>query len=192
METMKKVYKIGDKIEDLEQLENIASGMVIKALKIIEVKGNNWATKIIEGKDIDTLEDLKQIVILELIENDYVISKECYRKVNKYLYNYKIEKVKNIEIVVNEEENHSNIDKFSYINYIKEENSIIENKQIAKKFSLDMLGLTEKQKEVLNIYSKLNSYEKTAEILGISKGATQTTIKRIKEKAFKCCYAMEY
>lgn len=192
MKTEKKVYKIGDKIEDLEQLENIASGMVIKALKICEVKGNNWATRIIEKKDVETFEDLKQIVILELIENDYVVSKECYRKVNKYLYNYKVEKVKNIEIVVNEEENYSNIDRYSYIDYIKSERNVIENKETAKRFSLDMLGLTEKQKEILNIYSKLNSYEKTAEILGISKGATQTTIKRIKEKAVKCCYAMEY
>lgn len=192
METMKKIYKIGDKIENVEELETIATGVVIKALKIIEAQGNNWSTKIIEGKDIDTLEDLKQVVLLEIIENDYIISKECYKKVNKYLYNYKVDRVKNIEIVVNEDENISNIDRYSYIDYIKEENNIIENKQVAKKFSLDMLELTEKQKEILNIYSKMNSYEKTAEILGIAKGSVQTTIKRIKEKALKCCYAMEY
>lgn len=190
-ENEKKVFRIGDNVE-LENLEEVAKGIVIKGLKVIETSGNRWASRIIEKKDVDTFEDLKQIVILEIIENSYIISKECYRKINKYMYNYKINRIKNIEIVVNDDENISNIDKYSYINYIKEEQNEIEKKEMAKKFSIEILELTEKQKEILNIYSKINSYEKTSEILGVTKATVQTTIKRIREKTKKLCYSMEY
>ena len=189
MET-KKVYKIGDNVE-VENLAEVASGIALKGLKVIEASGNRWASRIIEKKDVETFEDLKSIVMLEIIENNYKITKECYRKINKYLYNYKIEKVKNIEIVVNEE-NNCNIDRYSYIDYIKENKSYYDNNEVVNRISIEMLELTEKQKEVLNIYSKLNSLEKTAEILGVTKSTVQITIKRIREKTKKLCYAVEF
>ena len=130
MET-KKIYKIGDTIE-AEELDKVASGIVRKALKVIETSGNRWATRIIEGQDKDTLEDLQQLVILEIIENNYVISKECYRKINKYLYNYKVNRVKSVEIVVNDE-NICNIDRYSYISYIKEERNELEKREMGRK-----------------------------------------------------------
>lgn len=191
MKTDKKIYKIGDNVE-IEKIEDVATGIVLKGLKVIEASGNRWASRIIEKKDVDTFEDLKSIVILELIENNYIISKECYRKINKYLYNYKVEKVKNIEIVVNDDENISNIDRYSYIDYITENSSYYENIENKNRISLEMLDLTEKQKEILSIYSKFNSYEKTSEILGVTKATVQTTIKRIREKTKKLCYAMEF
>ena len=187
----KKVYRIGDKVE-VEKIEKIALGVAVKALRVIEASGNRWASRMIEGKDLDTLEDLKSIVILEILENNYIISKECYRKVNKYLYDYKVNKIKNIEIVVNDDENISNIDKFSYINYIKVEKNSFENKEIAKKFSIEKLELTEKQKEILNIYSKMGTYGKTAEVLGVAKSTVQVTIERLRKKAVAVCGAMEY
>lgn len=188
---IKKSYKVGDKIKENE-IEGVALGVVKKALKVIETSGNRWATRIIEGKDIETMEDLKSLIILEILENNYIISKECYRKVNKYLYNYKVERVKNIEIVINENENISNIDKYSYISYIKEEKNDIENKEMVKNFSLEMLDLTEKQKEILNIYSKIGTFGKTAEILGVAKSTVQVTIERIRKKAVAVCGAMEF
>lgn len=191
MKTDKKIYKINDNVE-IEKIEEIAKGIVKKALKVIETSGNRWATRIIEGQDRDTMEDLKQLVILEIIENNYKITKECYRKVNKYLYNYKVNRIKNIEIVVNDDENISNVDRYSYINYIKEERNDIENREMAKKFSLEMLNLTEKQKEILNVYSKLGSFGKTAEILGVAKSTVQVTIERIRKKAVVVCGAIEY
>jgi hypothetical protein len=191
MKTEKKIYRICDNVE-VEKIEEVASGIVLKGLKVIEASGNRWASRIIEKKDVDTFEDLKSIVILEIIENNYIISKECYRKINKYLYNYKTEKIKNIEIVVNEEENISNIDKYSYIDYIKEKQSYYENEKKKNRISIELLELTEKQKEVLNIYSKFNSYEKTADILGVTKATVQTTVNRIREKTKKLCYNMEF
>ena len=190
MET-KKIYKIGDKIE-VEELERVASGIVRKALKVIETSGNNWASRIIENKDLDTLEDLKSLVIIEILENNYKITKECYRKVNKFLYNYKVNRIKNVEIVVNDEENISNIDRYSYISYIKEERNELDKRELVKKFSLDMLNLTEKQKEILNVYSKMGTFGKTAEILGVAKSTVQVTIERIRKKAVAVCGAMEF
>lgn len=185
------MYKIGDKI-GIEELETVSKGIVLKALKVIESSGNLWASRIIEGKDKDTFEDLKQNVIVKLIENDYIISNDCYRIVNKTLYNIKKENIKNIEIVVNENSNISNLDYESYIQYVKQETNIFESTKQKKEFLLKELRLTEKQLEILNIYSSVNSMSKTAEILGIEKSSVQTTIERIREKTKKLIYNVEF
>ena len=191
MET-KKIYRVNDKIENVEELEEVAKGIVLKALKVIETSGNRWATNIIERKDIETFNDLVQTVCVKLIENNYIITKECYRTVNKYLNDYKLEKSKNIEIVIDENSNNCNVDKQSYIQYLKEENNSIENKEYIKKITLDKLELTERQKEILNIYSSNNSMSKTAEILGIGKSTVQVTIERIRNKTMKLVECLEF
>lgn len=185
----KKVYKIGDNVE-VEKIEEVARGIVIKGLKVIEASGNNWASRIIERKDIETFEDLKSIVILEIIENDYKITKECYRKINKYMYNYKTDKINNVEIVINEETNASNVDLQGFVNYEREKTSYYEETKENKRFNLELLELTDRQKEILNIYSKTQSRQKTAEILGVAKSTVQVTIERIRAKAIKCCYVV--
>ena len=185
----KKVYKIGDNVE-IENLQEVARGIVLKGLKVIEANGNMWASKVIERKDIETFEDLIQIVILEIIENNYTITKECYRKINKYMYNYKTDKINNVEIVINEETNASNVDLQGFVNYEREKASYYEDIKENRSFSIDLLDLTDRQKEILNIYSKVQSRQKTAEILGIAKSTVQVTIERIREKAIKCCYVV--
>lgn len=182
----KKIYKINDKI-NVEDLEEVAKGIVLKALKVIESSGNLWASRIIEKKDVETFEDLKQNVIVCLIENDYTIVKECYKIVNHCLYNYKVNKVKNIEILVNEDANTSNIDYISYINYIKEYKNGFMKEETKNKICLDALNLTEKQKEVLNIYSKLNSTRATAQVLGIAQKNVVKHLQLIRKKALKLC-----
>lgn len=191
MET-KKIYRINDKIENIKEVEEVAKGIVLKALKVIETSGNRWATNIIEKRDVDTFEDLVQTVCLKLVENNLVVSKECYKTVNKYLNNYKLEKSKNIEIVIDENSNSCNVDKQSYIQYLKEENNSIENNEYIKKITLDKLELTERQKEILNIYSSNNSMSKTAEILGIGKSTVQVTIERIRNKTIKLVECLEF
>jgi DNA-directed RNA polymerase specialized sigma subunit len=84
------------------------------------------------------------------------------------------------------------VDFQSYVNYIKKEENILQKREIVKKFSLDMLNLTEKQKEILNIYSKIRSMSQTAEILGVAKSTVQVTIERIRKKAVAVCGAMEF
>ena len=194
METIKNIkkgYKIGDFIEKGE-LEKVATGITLKALKVIEASGNAWASRIIEHKDIDTLEDLKQTVILVLLENNLQITKECFRIVNKYMYNYKIDRVKNMEIIINDDDGVSNLDKNSYVNYIKEEVNSINRKEEQKNFNISMLNLTDKQKEILNVFSKMGTFGKTAEILGVSKSTVQKTIERIRTKTQKIIECIEY
>lgn len=185
----KKIYKIGDNVE-IENLQEVARGIVLKGLKVIEASGNLWASKVIERKDIETLQDLTQIVILEIIENDYKITKSCYSKINKYMYNYKINKINNIEIVINEETNATNVDFQGFVNYEREKSSYYEETREKKSFDLELLELTDRQKEILNIYSKTQSRQKTAEILGVAKSTVQVTIERIRVKAIKCCYVV--
>lgn len=187
-----KIYKINDKIENVDEVEEVAKGIVLKALKVIETKGNKWATRIIERKDVDTFEDLKQTVILKLFENDLKITKECYKSINKYLYNYKIENVKSVSIVIDENATNSNIDYKSYIEYLKNENTSLENKKDIKRIVLEKLELTEKQKEILNIYSKTKSYNKTAELLDVKKATVQTVVNRIRKKSLELIECVEY
>ena len=104
------------------------------------------------------------------------------------MYNYKKDKINNVEIVINEDTNASNTDLQGYVNFIREKSNYYEEVRTNKSFSLEMLDLTEKQKEIVNIYSKMQSRQKTAEILGISKSSVQTTIERIRSKCVKLGY----
>ena len=178
---MKKIYRINDKIE-INELEEVAHGIVLKALRVIETSGNKFASRIIEHKDDEMLEDLQQSVILELIKNNYIINKECYKIVNKMLYNYKNDKIKSVEIVVDEETNFSNLDFNSYVEYLKSD-SAIEFNNVKSRFNINELKLTDRQKEILNIYSKMQSIRDVANLLNVSKRTVQTTIERIRQKA---------
>lgn len=191
MKKVEKVYKIGDKIE-VEELERVATGITLKGLKVVETSGNNWASRIIEGKDKDTFEDIKQNVILKLIENNYTITKECYRTVNKTMYNIRKEKINNVEIVVNEDTNSTNLDYNAYIQYVKEEINVINVIEKRNKMLLKELNLTKKQLEILNIYSKINSMQEVANILGVTKSTIQTTIERIRKKTMQLIQKVEY
>ena len=201
MET-KKIYKIGDRIEE-EEIMQVSRGIVKKALKIIEASSisksknkkngyNVYVTRLLENKDIDTLQDLYQVVSMQLFKDNYIITKECYKDVNKYLYNYKKDKIQSVEIIINDDTNVTNVDFQSYVNYINKEEDILQKREIIKKFNLDMLDLTEKQKEILNIYSKIKSMSQTAELLGVAKSTVQVTIERIRKNAVAVCGAMEF
>ena len=190
METIKKNYKIGDIIQK-EDLQEVAKGITRKALKVIETKGNNWVSRILEYKDLDTLQDLEQTVAMQILEDNYQITREAFKIVNNYMYNYKIQKFKNVEITI-DENGISNLDRKSYINYVMEEVTPINKKEENKKINIEELELTKKQLEILNVFSKMGSFGKTAEVLGITKSTVQTTINRIKNKTMKLIESVEY
>ena len=173
------MYKINDKIK-IEELQEVAKGMTYKALKVISTNGDKLAFEILEGKKPDIMEDLRQEVILQLILNDYVISKECFKIVRKILY-HKTKEV--LELVIDEDnkdqENENN--KKAYITYINNEYKT-ESKSNVFNVSLLLDDFTERQREIINIYSKINSMGKTAELLGIAKGTVNNTIRRLREK----------
>ena len=152
--------------------------ILLKGLKVnYAFSYNKRIERILENKDKDTLEDLLQD--LELMNLEEKTSKEMYSYIDNYFYKIKKEDTATVEIVVNEEEEEENnaIDKIAYINYISNNNYV--EKQ---SFELDDLGLTDKQKEILNIYATTNSMQKTADFLRVSKSTVQTTIERLRKK----------
>ena len=151
--------------------------ILIKGLKVnYAFSYNKRIERILENKDTDTLEDLLQD--LELMNLEAKTSKEMYSYIDNYFYKTRKEDTATVEIVVNEEEEENNaLDKIAYINYISNNNYI--EKQ---SFDIDDLDLTDKQREILNIYATTNSMSKTAEFLGVSKSTVQTTIERLRRK----------
>lgn len=171
----------------IEELESISKIIVNKALRVIEANGNKYASNIIEYKNSyckDIYEDLLQEITINIIENDYTIKRDAFARVNNYLYNIKKERV---EIIINtdteNEEEKKLLDKNAYIKYINDDYNITEKSEPLKyKKLIEMLELTSRQLEILNIYSKVYNFSKTAQILGISKSTVSKTIYRIKDK----------
>lgn len=152
--------------------------ILVKGLKVnYAFSYNKRIERILENKDKDTLEDLLQD--LELMNLEEKTSKEMYSYIDQFFYETKKEDRATVEIIVNEEEEEENnaFDKIAYINYISNNNYV--EKQT---FELDDLDLTDKQKEILNIYATINSMSKTADFLGVSKSTVQTTIERLRKK----------
>ena len=194
MEKFKKVYKMGDVIDvaDYENIMEIAKGVVKKGLKVIEASGNKHATTILEGRDNDTFQDLTQNVAMIIYENNYTIVKDCYKSINKVLNDKKRDVAKVQEIVLNDTDNLNDLEKLSYINYIKEQNGdFLGDVQEQKgKISIENLKLTTRQLEILNIYSKIGSERRAAELLGVTRQGVQNALKTIRKKALATCINM--
>ena len=153
--------------------------ILVKGLKVnYAFSGNKRVERILENKNVEDLEDLLQD--LELMNLEGKDASEMFKYIDAWCYGRKKEDTATIEIVVNgeeEEEENNALDKIAYINYINSNNYV--EKQ---SFELDDLGLTDKQKEILNIYATTNSMQKTADFLGVSKSTVQTTIERLRKK----------
>ena len=172
---------IGKQIKN-EELESFAKGIVIKALKGLEAKGNKFATYILEGKRPFDLEDLQQSVMEQILIDNMTITKECFRAVGRIVSRHNRDSERLVIIDnSNEEENETiNIlEKNCYIEYLKNDNSI-EKKSV--NFNIDELGLTKRQLEIIKIYGTLQGYGETAKTLGISRSTVQVTINRLREK----------
>ena len=179
MEELKKVYKIGDTIE-AEELEAVAKGIAKKALKVIEASGNRFATNIIEGRDADTFEDLCQSVAVALIENNYTITKDCYKIINHYLYNYKKSQV---VLHIDNDDEKSELEKNSYIEYMTTDyTQKTSQKSDVLKYQAILNTLTDRQKEIFKIYVKIQNLHEVARILKINYQTVKTTIYRIRQK----------
>lgn len=162
MEELKKVYKIGDTIE-AEELEAVSKGITKKALKVIEASGNRFATNIIEGKDKDTFADLCQSVAVALIENNYIITKECYKIINHYLYNYKKSQV---VLHIDAEADANELNANAYIEYMTTDYTQKTSKKTSVlKYQAILNTLTDRQKEIFKIYVKLQNLHAAARVL---------------------------
>lgn len=108
-------------------------------------------------------------------------TKKLYSLLNNVIYkNRKIEEVKELSIDTEEEEEEQKIEKTMYKLY---NNKVYEvTKKENSKINIEMLELTERQKEILLMYAKTKSYQKVADMLGVGKTTVLKTIQRIRQK----------
>lgn len=168
-------------VEDLEKYSKIITK---KALKVIACSGSIYAIKLLENKDINTLEDLKQEVALQLVLDNYTINKNTFKVVRSYIYrNY--EKTE-CEIFTSEENQETAENQASYLSFI---NNNSENPKKASKINVKKLLsiLSDTEKKIFQYYFINNMKQKNiAEMLDIKKQNLTTYILRIKQKAVKC------
>ena len=167
-----------------EDVEKYATIIVKKALKVISCSGSIYAIKLLEGKDVNTLEDLKQEVALQLVLDNYIINKNTFKVVRSYIYN-NYEKTE-VEIFTSEENQEIAENQASYISFLSNSN---ENTKKASKINLKKLykKLSETEKKIFQYYFMNNMKQKNiAEMLDIKKQNITTYILRIKQKAVQC------
>lgn len=173
------------KVEEVEKYSKIITK---KALKVISCSGSIYALKLLEDKDLDTLEDLYQEVGLQIILDGYIITKNAFRVVRSFIY-HNFEKTE-VEIFTNDTEKtdaiEKTIDNICYISYLNNSNE--ESKKASKidlKKMYNILSGTEKK---IFQYYFINNMKKIdiAKMLDIKKQNITTYINRIKQKAIKC------
>lgn len=167
--------KIGE-----ESIEKYAKIITKKALKVMACSGSIYAIELLEGKDINTLEDLQQEVALQIILDNYVINKNTFKVVRSYIYrNYE-----KTETELFTEETEKATEKSFYISYITEETE----KKKANKIDIKKLYniLSERQKDIFKYYFINNMKQKDiADILNCKKANINNLINDIKQKAVK-------
>lgn len=172
----------------VEELEKISKIITRKSLKVISCNGSIYALKLLENKDIDTLNDLYQEVSLQIVLDDYIITRNAYKVVRKYIYN-NYEK-NNVELFFdnnNDDVIENSIDKNCYISYINNSNE--EKPKKATEVDTNKLYklLSDTEKKIYYYYFINNMKQcKISEMLELKKQNITTYINRIKQKAVKC------
>lgn len=168
-------------VEDLEKYSKIITK---KALKVIACSGSIYALKLLENKDIDTLEDLYQEVALQIVLDNYIINKNTFKVVRSYIYN-NYEKTE-LEIFTDDTEQEQAEEKTSYLSFM---NNNSENTKKATKIDLKKLYtiLSDTEKKIFQYYFINNMKQKNiASMLEKRQGDISNYIKRIKQKAVQC------
>lgn len=181
---------INTKIE-VQDLEKYSKIILKKALKVIACSGSIYALKLLENKDIDTLKDLQQEVSTQIILDGYVVTKNAYHIVRKYMY-HNYEKTP-LEIFTNngveEKENiiEKTIEKSCYLSYMNNNNDkeLKKAKKIDLKKLYNLLSETEKKVFKYYIVNNINQIQ-VAKILDIKRNAVNVYKSRILKKAEKC------
>ena len=203
----KQIKLYNSKVEKQEIKNGDLEAIARKGLSVIyscSKNTNKYIIEILENKHVDTLEEIKQEIFLNILENGYIINgflnikkccfkvvnnknelillnkKNAFRCINNYIYKRKKEHLHELEIFTTEE-NQTNYDYISYMNYITKN----ENNYKKHTLNIEEIGLTTRQKEILNIYATTQSICKVAELLGISKQAVDKTIKTIRKKVLQ-------
>jgi len=157
------------------------------ALKRLNKKGyNKHVNAILEGLQPQDLEDLAMEIYTQKLENSHktILSITC-----DFLYkNNKRNNRFSIDFLDDFMANDTNFE-YNYLKYELQAEAEPKTTQTNTKIlKIKELNLTKKQLEILNIYSKTNSLQKTANYLNIAKSTVSTTIKRIQNKANDILY----
>ena len=169
------------KVEELEKYSKIITK---KALKVISCSGSIYALKLLEDRDLDTLEDLHQEVSLQIILDGYIITKNAFKIVRSFIY-HNYEKTE-LEIFTSEENQEIAENQASYLSFMSNDS---ENPKKASKIDVKKLyqKLSDTEKKIFEYYFINNMKQKNiAEMLDIKKQNITTYINRIKQKAIKC------
>ena len=132
--------------------------------------------RMLENQAREDVEDLLQDLELMNLEKKSV--EELYKYIDRFCNNRRREEKTEISLIIDDDdEKLSEVDKVAYIKYFNNNNYVEE-----QTFDISKLELTDRQKEILNIYATTNSIRKTAEILKVSASTIQVTIERIRNK----------
>lgn len=168
-------------VEDVEKYSKIITK---KALKVISCSGSIYAIKLLENKDLDTLNDLYQEVSLQIVLDGYVVTKNAYKVIRSYIYkNY--EKTE-CEIFTSEENQETAENQASYVSFLSNSN---EDTKKASKIDVKKLYniLSATEKKIYKYYFVNNMKQKDiAKMTETTKCNINILIKRIKQKAVQC------
>lgn len=195
-------FNINDK--DFTQELQVASAKILaKTLNVIYAKSSSqYVLDILQHKNIEDLHDLQQEVSLMILSNNFMYNdiikiKNNYYKIKRSKQELRVLDLQRIcrrinSIIYHTRKNKESIIALDIIRQQEERTEciscyIVEHTEKTNKIKKQMqsiveLNLTEKQKEILQMYATMRSTYKVAEGLNISRSAVDTTLRRIKSR----------
>lgn len=200
---IKKIKFNANDTEFAQELQVTSAKILTKTLNIIYSKSSSqYVLDILQHKNIEDLHDLQQEVSYMILSNNFMYNnivkiKNNYYKIKRINKELKVLDLQRICRYINSLIYHSRKNKENVIalDIIREQEErtecvscyIVEHTEKTNKIKKQMqniveLKLTEKQKEILQMYSTMRSTYRVAEALNISRSAVDTTLRRIKSR----------
>lgn len=201
-----KIKKIKFNVNDEEfaqELQVASAKILTKTLNIIYAKSSSqYVLDILQHKNIEDLHDLQQEVSCMILSNNYIYNnvikiKNNYYRIKRNRRELQVLDLQRICRYINSLIYHSRKNKENVIalDIIREQEErtecvncyIVEHTEKTNKIKKQMqsiaeLKLTEKQKEILQMYASMRSTYRVAEALNISRSTVDTTLRRIKSR----------
>lgn len=195
-------FNINDK-EFAQELELTSAKILSKTLNVIYSKSSSqYVLDILQHKNIEDLHDLQQEVSLLILSNNYMYNniikiKNNYYRIKRNRRELQVLDLQRIcryinSIIYHSRKNKENVIALDIIREQEERTEcvscyIVEHTEKTNKIKKQMqsiaeLRLTEKQKEILQMYSTMRSTYRVAEALSISRSTVDTTLRRIKNR----------
>lgn len=195
-------FNANDK-EFTQELELTSAKILSKTLNVIYSKSScQYVLDILHHKNIEELHDLQQEVVLQILSNNFIYNNLIKIKNNYYRIKRNNQKLIVLDLqricryinsmIYHSRKNNENVIALDIIRQQEERTEcvscyIVEHTEKTNKIKKQMqsiaeLRLTEKQKEILQMYANMRSTYRVADALNISRSAVDTTIRRIKNR----------